>query len=86
MPMSLASFLLTILNILTFLLIARALFSWFDPGLTSTIGKFLRDVTEPIVAPVRQVIPPMGMLDLSIMVTLLLLVILRQLISSALYG
>ncbi len=82
--MDLASFLLTILNILTFLLIARALFSWIDPGLNSTVGKFLRDVTEPIVAPVRQVIPPMGMLDLSIMVTMLLLIVLRQLIATAL--
>ncbi|MBA3377353.1 MAG: YggT family protein [Chloroflexota bacterium] len=82
--MDLAGFLLTILNILTILLVARALFSWFDPGLTTPIGKFLRDVTEPIVAPVRQVIPPMGMLDLSIMVTMLLLIVLRQLIASAL--
>ena len=84
--MNLASFLLTILNILTFLLIARALFSWFDPGMNSTVGKFLRDVTEPIVAPVRQVIPPMGMLDLSIMVTMLLLIVLRQLIAATLTG
>jgi len=84
--MDFANFLLTILNILTFLLIARALFSWFDPGLSSTVGKFLRDVTEPIVAPVRQVIPPMGMLDLSIMVTMLLLIVLRQLIAATLTG
>jgi len=84
--MDFASFLLTILNILTFLLIVRALFSWFDPGLSSTVGKFLRDVTEPIVAPVRQVIPPMGMLDLSIMVTMLLLIVLRQLIAATLTG
>ncbi|CAN5764345.1 hypothetical protein BH20CHL3_BH20CHL3_09340 [soil metagenome] len=84
--MDFASFLLTILNILTFLLIARALFSWFDPGLSSTVGKFLCDVTEPIVAPVRQVIPPMGMLDLSIMVTMLLLIVLRQLIAATLTG
>ena len=84
--MDFASFLLTILNILTFLLIARALFSWFDPGLSSTVGKFLRDVTEPIVAPVRQVIPPMGMLDLSIMVTMLLLIVLHQLIAATLTG
>jgi YggT family protein len=84
--MDLASFLLAILNILTILLVARALFSWVDPGMTSTIGKFLKDVTEPLVAPVRQVIPPMGMLDLSIMVTMLLLIVLRQLIASTLAG
>lgn len=84
--MDLATILLALLNILSLLLIARALFSWFDPGFTSAIGKILFDITEPIVAPVRQVLPSTGMLDLSIMVTLLLLVILRQLIASALTG
>jgi YggT family protein len=82
--MDLASILLSILNILTILLIARALFSWFDPQFTSSIGKLLFDITEPIVAPVRQVVPPMGMLDLSIMVTLFLLIILRELVERAL--
>lgn len=84
--MDLAGILLTILNILSFLLIARALFSWFDPGFTSSVGKILFDITEPVIAPIRQVLPSTGMLDLSIMVTLLLLVILRQLIASALAG
>jgi YggT family protein len=82
--MDLASILLAILNILSILLIARALFSWFDPQFTSTIGRILFDITEPIIAPIRQVIPPVGMLDLSIMVTLFLLIILRELISQAL--
>lgn len=82
--MDLASLLLLIINALTILLVARALFSWVDPGMQTPVGRFLRDVTEPIVAPVRQVIPPMGMLDLSIMVTMLLLIILRQLVASAL--
>lgn len=82
--MDLASLLLTILNVFTIVLVARALYSWVDPGMTSPIGKFLRDVTEPIVAPIRQVIPPMGMLDLSIMVTMLLLIVLRQLVASTL--
>ena len=82
--MDLEGLILAILNILTLLLFARAIASWIDPGFRSTIGKLLFDVTEPIVAPVRQVVPPVGMLDLSIMVTLFLLVILRQLIAAAL--
>lgn len=84
--MDLAGLLITILNIVSLLLVARALFSWFDPGFNSTIGKLLYDVTEPIVAPVRQVIPSGGGFDLSIMVTMLLLIILRQLVASALTG
>jgi YggT family protein len=82
--MDLAGLLLSILNILSLLLVARALFSWFDPGFSSSIGRFLFSITEPIVAPVRQIMPSTGMLDLSIMVTLLLIFMLRQLIASAL--
>jgi YggT family protein len=82
--MDLAEILLQLLNILSILLIARALFSWFDPQFTSSIGKLLFQVTEPIIAPVRQVVPPLGMVDLSIMVTLFLLIILRELITRAL--
>ena len=82
--MDLAGILLAILNILSLLLIARALFSWIDPQFTSSIGKILFDITEPIIAPIRQVVPPVGMLDLSIMVTLFLLIILRELVTRAL--
>lgn len=82
--MGLAELLLSLLNILSILLIARALFSWFDPMFNSSIGKLLFQITEPIIAPVRQVVPPLGMVDLSIMVTLFLLIILRELISRAL--
>ena len=82
--MDLASLLLSILNLLTILLVVRALMSWFDPGFQSAIGRFIFSITEPIVAPVRQVIPSTGMLDLSIMVTMLLIILLRQLIASTL--
>lgn len=84
--MNLAGLLIAVLNILSLLLLARALFSWFDPTFNSTIGKLLFDVTEPIIAPVRQVIPSGGGFDLSIMVTMLLLIVLRQLVASALTG
>jgi len=80
----LAGLIISILNILTLLLFARAITSWIDPGFRSTIGRLLFDITEPIIAPIRQVVPPVGMLDLSIMVALFLLVILRQLVASAL--
>lgn len=84
--MNLASLLIAVLNILSLLLLARALFSWFDPSFNSTVGKLLFDVTEPIIAPVRQVVPSGGGFDLSIMVTMLLLIVLRQLVASALTG
>lgn len=86
MGAELASLLLSIIQILSLLIFARAIFSWFDPGFGSQIGRILYQITEPIIAPIRQVLPPMGMLDLSVFVTLILLMILQQLIRSALLG
>jgi YggT family protein len=57
-------------------LIARAIFSWFpiSPGSALVpIVRFLHAVTEPILAPLRRVIPPLGMFDISFLVALLLL-------------
>lgn len=86
MGAELAGLLLNVIQILSLLIFARAIFSWFDPQFSSQIGRVLYQITEPIIAPIRQVLPPMGMLDLSVLVALLLLMILQQLIRSALIG
>jgi YggT family protein len=72
-----------IFTILTFALIGRALLSWFDPGMRSTVGRLLVDVTEPIVGPIRRVVPSVGMFDISPIIALLLLQLLRRLLVSA---
>lgn len=82
--MGLAALLLTLLNLYSFVLLARALMSWFDPMFRSPIGRFVFQITEPVVEPIRRIIRPMGGLDLSIMVTILLIFILRQLIATSL--
>lgn len=82
--MGIESLLLTILNIYSFVLFGRAIMSWFDPTFTSSIGRIVYDVTEPVIAPIRQVIPPIAGLDLSIMVAIFLVIILQRLIASAL--
>ena len=52
----------------------RAIFSWFVPaGSDNALMRVLRDVTEPILAPLRRILPNMGMLDLSPFVAMLLL-------------
>lgn len=61
------------LNILSFLIIGRALLSWFDPRMSTPIGRILHDITEPIIAPIRQVVPSLGMFDISPIVALLLI-------------
>lgn len=65
---------------------ARAVLSWFPPsssgGALVTINRLLMDLTEPVLAPLRRVIPPVGMFDLSFMVAFFGLVILREVVCS----
>ena len=76
--------LLTLLQLLTFALIGRALLSWFDPRGQWAITRILSDVTDPIMAPLRRVIPPVGMLDLSFIVAIILIQVLERLLRQAL--
>ncbi len=66
-------------------LFARAILSWFPvrPGTPwASIYGVLLDLTEPVLAPLRRVIPPAGMFDLSFMVLFVALFILRAAVCS----
>lgn len=78
--MGLSNLLLSLLNIYALILFVRALMSWFDPMFSSQVGRFIYQITEPVVEPVRRVIRPIGGVDLSIMVTIFLVIILQRLI------
>jgi YggT family protein len=61
------------LNVYLLILIARAILSWFPvrpgTGLASVLS-VLMQLTEPVLTPVRRIIPPAGMFDLSFLVVL----------------
>ena len=44
----------------------------------------LAEVTDPVIAPLRRVIPPVGMLDLSFIVAIILIQVLQRLLQQAL--
>jgi YggT family protein len=70
----------------TVVVFARAILSWFPirPGTAlSSINRVLIDLTEPVLAPLRRVIPPAGMFDLSFLVLVLALFILQQAVCRA---
>lgn len=63
-----------ILGIYRLVLIARAITSFFPvtPGTSfAQIVEVLYKLTEPVLAPMRKIIPPIGMFDLSFLVVLL---------------
>lgn len=63
----------------------RAILSWFAAGsLENPIMRFLVEVTEPIVGPLRRVIPPVGPLDLSFFVAMILIQVVGGLLKSVL--
>lgn len=59
--------------LLWLLVLGRILASWFDPAGRSPTSRFLVAVTEPLMAPVRRVLPPTGMFDLSSLLVLVVL-------------
>ena len=73
-----------LLTVYIVILAARAVLSWFPPSSSSgglaTINRILMDLTEPVLAPLRRIIPPVGMFDLSFMVLFFALLILLQLL------
>ena len=69
------------LRILSILVIADAILSWVQPPSQSPRRELMR-VTNPIYAPIRAILPPVGGLDLSPLVLLLLI----QLVSRAVIG
>jgi len=62
------------------LVLGRMLMSWVDPTGRNQLSAFLIRATEPMLAPVRRVLPQTGMIDWSGLVVLLVLgVLLRAL-------
>ena len=61
----LITFLALLLNVLWLAILVRVILSWFPVDPSNPIIRLVWDVTEPILAPFRRVIPRIGMFDLS---------------------
>lgn len=71
--------------LLTTAIFLRAIFSWFvSPGSDNALMRFLVEITEPLIAPLRRIVPTMGMLDLSPFVAMILLQILGGIVRDVL--
>lgn len=75
---SLLSYVLTAMQIA---IIARALFSWFDPTGRTPIGQILLKITDPIIVPIRRLLPSAGFVDFSPMVALIGIIILQRVLA-----
>lgn len=74
---------------LVILIFARFIFSWVRPDpyhpFWGPVVRFTYQVTEPLLAPIRRILPNMGGLDFSPLLLLLGLNLLRNLLLGALF-
>ena len=80
---ALASIADIVLSIFYWLILIRALISWVNPDPHNTIVQFLYRATEPVLQPIRKVLPPMG-IDLSPIIAFLAIIFLKGFIVASL--
>jgi YggT family protein len=76
--------LLVVLQLYSYVLLARALVSWIpnlDPYHPAV--QFLYSITEPVLEPIRKLVPPLGgMVDISMIIAFFGIIVLEQLLRS----
>jgi YggT family protein len=80
--------LLMAMDLYWWVIIASAIFSWLyafgvvNPRnqVVAAIGRALYQLTEPLLRPIRRIVPPFGGLDISPIILLLLLMLLQRVI------
>jgi len=66
--------------LLNIAVLARVLFSWLRPDPSNRLARLVYDVTEPILAPLRRYIKPIGGWDITPVVAIVLLDLLERLL------
>ena len=80
---------LIILDLYVWLLIASAILSWLIAfnvvntrnQFVAAVAEFLYRITEPVLAPIRRMLPSLGGLDISPIVVILIIMLIQRVIS-----
>lgn len=72
------------LDIYALLIVIRIVFSWGNVSYSNRVMRFLVNATDPLLLPLRRIIPPLGVFDLSALVALLLLWMLKTAVAAVL--
>lgn len=63
--------------------IVRSLFSWFPMSRDNEFARLLETITEPLLAPVRQLLPRTSMIDFSGMIVIVVLYVMISVVQTA---
>ena len=74
------------LTIFMWIVIARAILSWVSPDPYNPIVRFIHNITEPVLFPIRRRIPiSFGGIDFSPIIVLLAVIFLQRFVVQSLY-
>jgi YggT family protein len=73
-----------LLSIYLILIIARVVFSWGQISYRNRIMRFLYNTTEPLLGPLRRMLPPLGWIDISPLVAGLIIMFVRAAVAGTL--
>ena len=84
----------TVINLFIFILIVQVIMSWLIAfNVVNTRNRFVYmvadvayKITEPVLRPIRRILPNLGGIDLSPVVVIILLGFIQRLVPSLLYG
>jgi YggT family protein len=84
-PVPILSFLVKYgIGVIILAMLVRAIASWFRLDERYAFIRFLAHITDPFIVPVRRIVRPVGVIDLSFIVAWFLLLVLQQLLLQAL--
>ena len=75
-----AELLLLLINIFMFSIIIQVILSWINPGSYNPVTAMLYSITSPIMRPIQRLVPPISGIDLSPLVAIIGLQVVRMLI------
>jgi len=75
------NFLEILVLVLWLLVLGRVLVSWIDPAARNAVSRYVVAMTEPMLAPIRRVLPQTGMIDFAPLVLMLGLGVLLRFVS-----
>ncbi|MCD6548962.1 MAG: YggT family protein, partial [Thermodesulfobacterium sp.] len=61
-------------------IIARAIISWVNPYPYHPVVRFLYRVTEPVLAPLRRIIPPIAGIDITPAIVIFIIFVIQNLL------
>lgn len=72
------------LSVYILLITIRIVFSWGSVSYSNRIMRFLVSATDPVLVPARRIIPPLGVFDISPLIVILILYLLRTAVAGVL--